>query len=54
MTSDRPYRSALSFKETYEEIRRWSGIRYDPQVCDSFLRIPVQVREAIRIENTSR
>ena len=54
MTSDRPYRSALSFKEAYEEIRRWSGIRYDPQVCYSFLRIPVQVWEAIRIENTSR
>jgi putative nucleotidyltransferase with HDIG domain len=54
MTSDRPYRSALSFGEAYEEIRRWSGIRYDPQVCDSFLRIPVEVWEAIRIENTTR
>jgi putative nucleotidyltransferase with HDIG domain len=54
MTSDRPYRSALSFREAYEEIRRWSGIRYDPQVCDRFLRIPAEVWEAIRIENTSR
>jgi putative nucleotidyltransferase with HDIG domain len=54
MTSDRPYRSALSFREAYEEIRRWSGIRYDPQVCDCFLRIPVEVWEAIRIENTTR
>src|SRR5579859_3628687 len=48
MTSDRPYRSALSFKEAYEVIRRWSGIRYDPQVSGSFLRIPVEVLEAIR------
>ena len=54
MTSDRPYRPALSFKEAYEEIRRWSGIRYDPQVADSFLRIPVAVWEAIRIEATER
>ena len=54
MTSVRPYRSALSFREAYEEIRRWSGIRYDPQVCHSFLRIPVEVWEAIRIENKSQ
>ena len=54
MTSDRPYRSALSWREAHEEIRHWSGIRYDPRVCDSFLRIPVEVWEAIRIESTSR
>ena len=54
MTSDRPYRSALSWREAHEEIRRWSGIRYDPRVCDSFLSIPVEVWEAIRIESTNR
>jgi putative nucleotidyltransferase with HDIG domain len=54
MTSDRPYRSALTFKEAFEEIRRGSGIRYDPQVSGSFLRIPVEVWEAIRIETAKR
>ncbi len=54
MTSDRPYRAAFSFSEACEEIRRWLGIRYDSRVCDSFLRIPVEVWETIRIESTSR
>ncbi len=54
MTSDRPYRSAVSFNEAWEEIRRLSGIQYDSRVCDSFLRTPVEVWQAIRIESTSR
>jgi response regulator RpfG family c-di-GMP phosphodiesterase len=54
MTSARPYRPALSFNDAYEEIRRGSGIRYDPQVSDSFLRIPVDVWEAIRMEAAKR
>jgi len=53
MTSDRPYRSAGSFREAHEEIRRLSEIQYDPQVCDGFLRIPVEVWEGIRIESAS-
>jgi len=53
MTSDRPYRSAGSFREAHEEIRRLSGIQYDPRVCDGFLRIPVEVWEGIRIESAS-
>lgn len=54
MTSDRPYRPAFSFREARDEIRRWRGGRYDPPVCDSFLRIPVEVWEALRIESTVR
>jgi response regulator RpfG family c-di-GMP phosphodiesterase len=54
MTSDRPYRCALSFNEAHEEIRRGSGIRYDPQVSDSFLQIPLDVWETIRIEAAKR
>jgi cyclic di-GMP phosphodiesterase len=53
MTSNRPYRSAGSFREAHEEIRRLSGIQYDPRVCDGFLRIPVEVWEGIRIESAS-
>jgi cyclic di-GMP phosphodiesterase len=54
MTSDRPYRSALTFREAYEEIRRGSGLRYDSQVCDSFLRIPVEAWEMIRKESAGQ
>lgn len=41
MTSNRPYRSALSFEETQEEIRRGSGVRYDSQVAGAFLKVGI-------------
>jgi len=37
MTSDRPYRRALSVAETIEEIKRYSGITFDARVVDAFL-----------------
>jgi len=40
MTSDRPYRAALPFDAAREEIKRGSGILYDPAIADVFLRIP--------------
>jgi len=54
MASDRPYRSAYTFAEASEEIRSRGGIRYDPEVADSFLRIPLGLWEAIRIETARR
>jgi putative nucleotidyltransferase with HDIG domain len=48
MTSDRPYRPALSFEEAHDEIRRWSGSRYDPRVANGFLRIPIESWKALR------
>jgi putative nucleotidyltransferase with HDIG domain len=54
MTSDRPYRPAFSFSEARDEIHRWRGVRYDSHACESFLSIPIEVWEAIRIESTSR
>jgi putative nucleotidyltransferase with HDIG domain len=41
MTSDRPYRSALSFEEASEEIRRGSGSRFDSHVASIFLRFEI-------------
>lgn len=38
MTSDRPYRSALSKREAAREIRRESGIQFDPKVVEALLR----------------
>ncbi len=48
MTSDRPYRAALSIHEAREEIRRFSGIQFDPRVADAFLSIEEGVWTDIR------
>jgi putative nucleotidyltransferase with HDIG domain len=48
MTSDRPYRSALSFEEAQDEIRRGSGNHYDSQVVSVFLNVPINNWKAIR------
>jgi HD-GYP domain-containing protein (c-di-GMP phosphodiesterase class II) len=41
MTSDRPYREAMSFEEALNEIRRCTASQFDPVVVDAFLKIPV-------------
>jgi diguanylate cyclase (GGDEF)-like protein len=37
MTADRPYKSALGWKEATEEIKRHSGTQFDPNVAKVFL-----------------
>lgn len=39
MTSDRPYRKALSKEEAMEELRIGSGKLYDPKIVDVFLKL---------------
>jgi putative nucleotidyltransferase with HDIG domain len=39
MTSDRPYRKAMSWQEARDEIARNSGTQFDPQVVKLFLQI---------------
>jgi HD-GYP domain-containing protein (c-di-GMP phosphodiesterase class II) len=39
MTSDRPYRKALSIDEAKAELRKYVGIRYDTRVVETFLTI---------------
>ena len=41
MTSDRPYRSAMSVEKALNEIRRCAGTQFDPVVAAVFLKIPV-------------
>lgn len=48
MTSDRPYRPALSIEAARDEVRRFSGIQFDPRVAEVFLRIDQEVWRAIR------
>jgi cyclic di-GMP phosphodiesterase len=50
MTSDRPYRQALSFAAAREEIERGAGKQFDPQVVQSFLSFPEDTWENIRLE----
>ena len=48
MTSDRPYRTALSFQRAADEVRRYRGTQYDPKVVDAFLNVPLNQWEEIR------
>ena len=41
MTSDRPYRGALSVAEATDRLRAGAGIQWDPVVVDALLRLVV-------------
>lgn len=43
LTSDRPYRSALSTIEAFEILRARSGTMYEPLVVDTFIRVHSQI-----------
>jgi hypothetical protein len=49
MTSDRPYRKALSFEEALAEIERQRGHQFDPAIVDTLL--SVSIIELIRCRN---
>ncbi len=38
MTTDRPYKPKMSFKEAMDEIEKNSGSQFDPEVCNVFLK----------------
>jgi response regulator RpfG family c-di-GMP phosphodiesterase len=48
MTSDRPYRKALSIEAACEEIQRWGNTQFDPTVAEAFLRIDADAWREIR------
>jgi HD-GYP domain-containing protein (c-di-GMP phosphodiesterase class II) len=39
MTSDRPYRSAMSKADAIEELQRCVGTNFDPVVVETFLKV---------------
>jgi HD-GYP domain-containing protein (c-di-GMP phosphodiesterase class II) len=46
MTTDRPYRKAMSNKEAFEELRRYAGIQFDKDVVHAFMNVKSE-RETI-------
>jgi len=38
MTSDRPYRKAMSKEEAIKEVRRCSGTQFDPEIVNAFVK----------------
>ena len=50
ITSDRPYRPAQSVQAAREEIERWSGRQFDPEVVKTFLSMPENIWTDLRKE----
>jgi cyclic di-GMP phosphodiesterase len=48
MTSDLPYRAKLPFEVARDEIQRWSGRQFDPQVVATFLQMPENIWDDLR------
>lgn len=50
MTSERPYRAALSFEDASNELTKYSGIQFDPQVVEAFHSVPLDFWKQKRID----
>ena len=48
MTFDQPYSKAIAFEAATAEIKRCAGSHFDPQVVESFLRVPLPLLDEIR------
>ena len=48
ITSNRPYRSAQSLAAAREEIKKWSGRQFDPEIVRIFLEMPDSIWEGLR------
>ena len=46
MTSDRPYRRALTHDEALAEVERCSGTQFDPEIARIFLELSAQPRSS--------
>jgi putative nucleotidyltransferase with HDIG domain len=47
MTSDRTYRAGMSLETALAEIRKYSGVQFDPSVVEAFLSLDL---EALKVE----
>jgi putative nucleotidyltransferase with HDIG domain len=48
ITSDRPYRPAQSLQAAREEIQRWAGRQFDPDIVKVFAEMPDNIWEDLR------
>jgi HD-GYP domain-containing protein (c-di-GMP phosphodiesterase class II) len=42
ITSNRPYRTAMTVEQARDEIARGRNSHFDPRIADAFARIPVE------------
>src|SRR5690242_19168407 len=54
ITSNRPYRAAQTVEAAREEIERWSGRQFDPEVVKVFIKMPDNIWEDLRREIDSQ
>jgi putative nucleotidyltransferase with HDIG domain len=54
ITSDRPYRAAQPTRAALEEISRYSGTQFDPEVVKTFLSMPESIWEDLRRQINSQ
>ena len=58
MTSDRPYRKAMSYETALAEVRRCSGTQFDPRVVEAFLSVPSdfwkQIHDAVNSDGAGQ
>jgi putative nucleotidyltransferase with HDIG domain len=54
ITSNRPYRAAQSLSAAREEIERWCGRQFDPDVVKVFIKMPDNIWEDLRREIDSQ
>ncbi len=58
MTSDRPYRKAMSFETAVREIHRCSGTQFDPGVVEAFLSVPTkfwrEIHDAVNLDRAGQ
>ena len=50
ITSNRPYRPAQTLEAAIEEIQKWSGRQFDPEVVKVFVSMPKNIRDDLRKE----
>ncbi|HYK81723.1 MAG TPA: HD-GYP domain-containing protein, partial [Gemmatimonadales bacterium] len=54
MTTDRPYRTALTFERVIEEVRRYAGQQFDPHLADIVISSPAIRRLVAHASESAR